>query len=291
MKTILVLAGGMDSDKVVFATALEMAKLLNAHMEFLHVRLNAGGAAMNSPGAAFATGPALMTALDRLKKEAERRAKAALHHFEQLCEAHQIDIALCPKDARSEGLSVSWRHEENGALAGIVEAARHNDLVIVGRPSWTNRLQSGLVATLLMSAGRPVLIAPPDARQSWRSGTTLFCWKETAESARALGATLPLLRKSKKVIVASVGEGASDSPAGLFHLVQRLEWNGVTAEARWLPKSSEPTARRLDALAHEESADLMIMGGYGRGRLREIVLGGCTQHFLASADRPIILMH
>jgi hypothetical protein len=33
------------------------------------------------------------------------------------------------------------------------------------------------------------------------------------------------------------------------------------------------------------------MGGYGRNRMRETVLGGCTQRFLEFADRRLLMMH
>ena len=37
--------------------------------------------------------------------------------------------------------------------------------------------------------------------------------------------------------------------------------------------------------------DLIVMGGYGHGRLREWVLGGATRHALAEADVPVLMAH
>jgi nucleotide-binding universal stress UspA family protein len=36
---------------------------------------------------------------------------------------------------------------------------------------------------------------------------------------------------------------------------------------------------------------MMIMGGYGRSRLRELVLGGVTRHVLTHAQMPVLLAH
>jgi nucleotide-binding universal stress UspA family protein len=50
-------------------------------------------------------------------------------------------------------------------------------------------------------------------------------------------------------------------------------------------------ADRLERLAINIGADLLVMGGYGHGRLRETVFGGCTRHFLDRCDRPVLMMH
>ena len=41
--------------------------------------------------------------------------------------------------------------------------------------------------------------------------------------------------------------------------------------------------------ATEVGADLMVMGGYGRTRLSELVLGGVTRHVLTAAELPLLL--
>jgi len=40
------------------------------------------------------------------------------------------------------------------------------------------------------------------------------------------------------------------------------------------------------------NAGLLVMGGYGHSRLREIVLGGTTRHMLTSPSGcPVLLAH
>jgi hypothetical protein len=46
MKNMLVLAGGGGSDHAVFATALSIAQPLGAHLEFFHVQVDPGEAAL-----------------------------------------------------------------------------------------------------------------------------------------------------------------------------------------------------------------------------------------------------
>ena len=290
MRTILVLAGGRESDKAVFATALSAAKPLGAHLEFLHVRISAGEAAAYTPHIEFASGTALHAAFSDLREEAKTRSAAALHHFEALCETELIEIAIHPDQTTTDVVSASWCEEHDYAVARITQCARHNDLVVIGRPSRANGLPIDLVERLLVTSGRPILIAPTKTRERL-TGTALVFWKETAESARALAAALPLLSVCKRVMIVSVQEAANNSPECLYHLAQRLEWDGIKVEAKWLRADTTSTAFRLDAIAADVDADILIMGGYGHGRLREMAFGGCTRQFINQADRPVLLMH
>jgi nucleotide-binding universal stress UspA family protein len=38
-------------------------------------------------------------------------------------------------------------------------------------------------------------------------------------------------------------------------------------------------------------ADILVMGGYGHSRLRELVFGGFTRHVLNSSPLPVFLFH
>ena len=41
----------------------------------------------------------------------------------------------------------------------------------------------------------------------------------------------------------------------------------------------------------EEQADLLVMGGYGHSRMRELLFGGVTRSIVESAATPILLAH
>jgi nucleotide-binding universal stress UspA family protein len=36
---------------------------------------------------------------------------------------------------------------------------------------------------------------------------------------------------------------------------------------------------------------MLVMGGYGRGRLRESLIGGVTRHLIAHADIAVFMVH
>jgi hypothetical protein len=85
LKTILVPVGGTAADQVVFETAHAAAQLFHAHLEFFHVRIGAGEAAVSTPHAEFAQGAALRAMLDRLASDAATRAASTKRGFTAFC--------------------------------------------------------------------------------------------------------------------------------------------------------------------------------------------------------------
>src|ERR1700730_13984580 len=79
IKTILVPATGSDTDDAVFMSALAVARAFEAHIDFLHVRVDAGAmaAAMASDG----SGAMITGLVDRIEQEADERKEKA----KQLC--------------------------------------------------------------------------------------------------------------------------------------------------------------------------------------------------------------
>jgi nucleotide-binding universal stress UspA family protein len=288
MKSILVLTGGSETDAAVFGTALAVARPLGAHLEFLHIRLSPGDAAAFTPHVDFARGPALRESLDRLQAEADRRSAASARHFQRFCAQEAIEIADAP--VHSHGLSAIWHEARGDAVEQTTFRVRHHDLTVLARSSRPNGMPPDLIERLLLACGRPVLVTPARLRQSV-TGTALVFWNETASAARALGAALPLLSKSERVVILGVGDSARISTDGLRDLARQLAWHGIRAEFRWLPADARSAAERLDLAAAEYDADLLVMGGYGHSRARETIFGGCTRHFLEHAERPLLMMH
>jgi nucleotide-binding universal stress UspA family protein len=233
-------------------------------------------------------GSALTEALGQLRTESMVRSTEAGRHFQRFCEQEKIEITDVP--SRSQGVSAILREEDDDAVERMMYRARHNDLVVPGRSSRANGLPPDLIGQLLVGCGRPILLAPRQLRRSLTS-VVMVCWKETPAAARALGAALPLLSQSKRVVIVGVNEVTGESFDGLGDLARQLAWHGISADCRWMPAAGRPAATELEAAAAQCDADLLVMGGYGHGRAREMVFGGCTQHFLDEAERPVLMMH
>jgi nucleotide-binding universal stress UspA family protein len=288
MKTILALTGGSDTDAAVFDTAFAAASALGGHIDFLHIRISPAEAARFTPHFDFASGEALRTALDELRFDETERSRIAFVRFEAFCRQNAIAIVNDP--APGNEISAAWHEEQDYPIERMMLHARHNDLVVTGRRSGPNGLPSDLIERLLLGSGKPLLIAPSVAKKKL-TGTVLVCWKENETAARALGAAVPLLAKSEHVVIVTAEETGAGSPAVSAHLARQLAWHGIRAETSWLPAGHASIPAVLESASARFDAGLLVMGGFSRGRLREVVFGGCTQYFLDNSTLPVLMMH
>lgn len=288
MRTILVPVGGGESDAAVLAQALAVARAVAGHLEFLHIGVAAADAALHMPHLEFARGAALSHALDDLARRARSRRTAAEQHVRELCD--RLDIALVEVPTSSPAVTARWREAQGDAASCLMFHARHNDLTVMARPGEADGLPPDRLETLLLGSGRPLLIVPEAAREN-TLGTIVLCWKETAEAAHALAASMPLLRKAQQAVVASVRESDGQSTCAVADLIGQLAWHGIAAQPHIVTPNGRSTFDALMQTAREYRADLLVMGGYGRRRSSEILFGGCTQSVLEGADLPILIAH
>jgi len=162
IKTILVPTSGDSADRVVFDTALAAARLFSAHIDFCHVRIEAGEALRYVPHAGFASGAGLREALDTLGAEGRTRSVTAVRLIEEFCLREKVVLTDVPLDA--EQVSASWSQHNGPAHDHLLTRARHSDLVVMGRHKGADGLPPDLLRLLLLESGRPILVAPPRAR-------------------------------------------------------------------------------------------------------------------------------
>jgi nucleotide-binding universal stress UspA family protein len=266
IRSILVPASGSSTDDAVFATALAVAQPLAAHLEFYHVLLTASEAAAHAP------------ALSAI----------ASAHVQSFCSSHAVSMRLSPE--KSKTVSASFLEERDHARDRLLMHSRHNDLVVLGRPSHIDYLPSKLMEDLLLSCGRPILIAP-DFSPMTVTGTVVVGWKETAEAARALGAAWPLLERADRVLLLHIVEDEPNIPGSLKHLVERIKWHGIDAQTEVISSSHHALSYHLARAAADLKADLLVVGGFGHSRLRERAFGGVTQSLLEHSNVPVFMMH
>lgn len=181
------------------------------------------------------------------------------------------------------------------ALADYVAGqARAADLLITGPDRKGPTLDSSRrvhLGDLVMRIGRPVLIVPPDVA-TLDLASVVVGWKESRETRRAVGDALPLLQQAGRVTVVEVAadEDLVDARGRLRDVVAWLKCHGVVAEAVAAPSVGND-ATRLDAIAREHGAGLLVAGAYGHNRLREWVLGGVTRDLLLRPDRCSLVSH
>jgi nucleotide-binding universal stress UspA family protein len=286
IKTILVPATGGELDDRVFATALAVARPFAAHLDFLHVRLDAAtlAVAMTADGGA----PAMLGGLtDRLEEEADRREANALRTFEEFCRRE----GLARRDAPSPepGPSAGWRRETGLEPLWVTEYGRAADLIVAGRAADGGGEVPETIETVLLESGRPLLI-PGMAAMKAIPETIAIAWKPTREAAHAVAAAMPLLAAAKEIHILTVAEDEAVASAEDGPLMTALRWHGLAVFAHHLLPDRSGAPDSLVAAARERNA-LLVMGGYGRSRLREWIFGGFTRRVLMGAEIPVLIAH
>ena len=286
-KYILVPASGAETDASVFTTALAVARLWGAHLEFLHVRVDVQRT-LTAMAAADASGSAgYDQIIETLEQDVASRQRKAELAFRDFCERERLPIT---SDPATDPPSAEWRMETGDEPAWLAEHGRAADLLVVGRAREGETVAMDVLEASLMATGRPVLIAPAKA-PGRVSGTVAIAWKNRPEAARAASAAQPFVEIADQVIILSVDEGAEsdEQPCDRFH--HALCWHNSKTSVQHLKRDSRPPVETLLAAAIAAGADMLVMGGYGHSRVREVISGGFTRSVLTDADLPIFMAH
>ena len=161
-------------------------------------------------------------------------------------------------------------------------------VVVVGQPIPGDGGFSGALANaVLLHGGRPVLVVPRDYTGDAAARHVVIAWKESREAARAVADALPLLERAERVtVLAFDAPGREDGPGGhaAEHIVTWLLRHHITSTLVRAEADEGHIAQSVLAHAADVDGDLVVMGGYSRPRLQEIVLGGVTRDMLADDD-------
>ena len=214
--------------------------------------------------------------------ELRNAAAAALDHFDAL--------------VRAAGLASSEaRLIDDDVDGGMAVQARYCDLVIVGQSgagAVAPDQRDDLPEYLLLTCARPVLVVPRAGHPGPLGGPALVAWDGSVEATRAVTGALPLLRAAAATTVVGFGEGAAPEKDGdpCAHLAAWLGRHGVAARVGH-PPSGGDVGEALLSTAADMGAGLLVMGGYGHARYRELLLGGVTATILRAMTLPVLLAH
>lgn len=184
---------------------------------------------------------------------------------------------------------------EPNIVSAVVEHARQADLVIVGHSnSCSNRaVGSKCSEEIVISAGRPTLVVPSNGHATMPSDRVIVGWNGSREAARAAFDSLPLLKLAKEVSIVLVepeGDKADHHSSSGIDLTKALARHQINVRP-FDVHSSLKAGQALLERAESHGAGLLVMGGYGHGRLHEFVLGGATRSVLKKMTIPVLFSH
>jgi nucleotide-binding universal stress UspA family protein len=287
LKVILIPLFGSQVDALCLTAGLAVAQRFGAHVDGLFVRIDPTGVV---PVLGDGMSPAIIMQLtEAAAGEIARQRAAARGAFEEACKRAGVALADSPGDGKAA--SARWIELTGRRDELIPGRARVSDLAVLPRSHDQAPLELGAVLeATLFGAGRPLLIVPPAGAPA-PGRTIAIAWNGGTEAARAVGWALPFLESASAVhCLTAPTRRTSAAVAG--DLAEYLGWRGIACGQHAVAaQEGETVGAALLRIASEVGADLLVMGGFGRSRLSELVLGGVTRHALAEAAVPLLISH
>lgn len=272
-KTVLVHVDESEhaSERIKLAATVAMAQ--NAHL--IGIATTGASRYLRRTQVLAELDPNFMIHLEFLRQ----RAKRGLEEFAGVAE--KIGIP-----------SFETRLVDDEAGGGVCLQARYCDLVVIGQNN--PREISPIVMPdfpqyVVLNSGRPVLVIPYSGRFEHIGNRVLIAWDASMAATRTITNAIPLLQRAQIVQVAMFNQESQAAAPG-SDLAAYLARHQIKIEviAR---ETDREIGHAVLSLASELECDLMIMGGYGHARFREILLGGVTRTVLEAMTVPVLMSH
>jgi nucleotide-binding universal stress UspA family protein len=197
------------------------------------------------------------------------------------------------------GLSGEWIDELTGPREQVARRGRCADLVIAGQDDPNDPqtyIADHFAETLVMTAGRPLLLLPYSGVFPNVGENILVAWNASREATRAVHDALPFLRDARHVTLVSIDAMKREQAGARIpgaDIASTLARHGVHVTVRETDAAVETSGASVgDALISEAQsvgANLIVMGAYGHARWQEVVLGGATRTLLRSMTMPVLM--
>lgn len=191
--------------------------------------------------------------------------------------------------------NLPWNETEDSPILAFKRRAFEADLLVLAQVDPDERQQSQVpidfAPTVLIETGKPALMLPYVYTGAEFGRTILIAWKDSAASARAVSAALPMLRLAQSVHVASWDESGEPVASQALPVERYLSRHAVSAKVHRCGRPNGDIGELMLSMAADVGADLLVMGCYGHSRAREWLLGGATRTLFKSMTLPVLMSH
>ncbi len=200
---------------------------------------------------------------------------------------HDWWLDLC----REAGVAGEWEVRQGAHVDALAKRSRLADFVIGQLHTSEPDAPAGFdeVTRALFASSSPMLLVPDGWQGGLRAERVVIGWNGSGTAAHAVKAALPLLQQALAVHVL---DGERPGLPGIsMPLLPLREWlRRHQVDAQWETFQGEPEAgQNLQERAKTLGAELLVVGAWGRSRLRELVLGGATRWLLEHATLPLFM--
>ncbi|MGE4432135.1 MAG: universal stress protein [Sphingobium sp.] len=188
-----------------------------------------------------------------------------------------------------EGVAWDWTDVIGGMAQAMVDASSLADILVLNRqldePSFLDMRE--ITSSVLMKARVPVL-AMPEKQNRFAMDRAFIAWDGSETCAATMRACVPLLKLARDVrLFTATDKSTRANPAAAARYLAR---HGIGAEIETAERGSVNVDQKISEAAQDWQADYVLMGAYGRGRLRE-TFGGVTKRMLGASPLPLLLGH
>jgi nucleotide-binding universal stress UspA family protein len=258
MRSILVYADRGPSMSSRLETGLSLARANKGHVTVLVDTPVTRYIAMDPMGGSYVASDALKQAM-----------------AEDDANAETIEAQLASQDVPFDIV-----RSEVEPVDALASAARLADVTIISR-------SSAIAGELALTGRTPVLVLPDKSELRFPLTSACIAWDGGNEAALALRSAVPLLAGCESVHVLTVKEKPGGFPS--IEAESYLSRHGIKTELVELVRSGS-TEETLAGECQRRGAQLLVMGAYGKSRMREYLFGGVTRFFLEESSSPALLM-
>lgn len=290
IRSILCIFGGSHYELNAVNAAFTLGKRHNAHIDFLHISPDPNYY-LSMYGESYVVEPSMLAMIEEGNEATFKKAKQYVHSFSS---RHHV-----PLDAAEHIIhhaSARFIHKKGYLDTIIASDGRLHDLIIIGRDSVgsAGSLYDVITASLFHT-GRPVLLMPAVEGAlpiEWEDKVIALAWDGGLEAARALGNAQAFVEKAEQLHIIIIREHGKDFDftAGQG-IMEYMRLRGINANTVVIDREHYSIGEAILARAKVLKSDLIVMGAYGHSRIREMILGGVTQHMINKADIPLLLSH
>lgn len=181
-----------------------------------------------------------------------------------------------------------------GTLPVIVaDHAIYADYVLVPNEDvLTKEVRDRLISGGLIEGASTLINLPNGYAATGSLNTAMIAWHPSTQAARAVRASLPLIQGAGDVRIVMVDpKPAQYGPNPGDDIAAWLARAGLSVTVERLDGHHENVSDSLLEHASDISADLLVMGAFGRSRFREWLLGGTTREIVENVKLPVLMAH
>ncbi len=283
IRKILVPVRGDGKGDNVLAHAAALAHRHNAHIDVSHCR--------PKPEDLLPFGipiPGFMKKqiLEQAAELADLEEEGLKTELQALAKTLNLSYDAAPGTAAT----VSFSEQQGRQVDVIKRRGRLVDVIAVAKPDVDRNLGTNTLKAALFHSGRPVLMCPDRGTPPKTIGANVaIAWNGSAEAARALGQSMPLIRHADTVSILTngvdAGPGTTIDDVSAYLGAHSISAKIVNFEA------VTSVSESLLQYAAELEADTLVMGAYGDSHERETLFGGNTQHIVDTSKMAVLFSH